>query len=94
MGTKQYIKKNGFVEKHIGDETVVVPLVGSVAQMEKVFSLNEVGSLIYSNLSAAKTNDELLTLVLNTFDVSPQTAAADLKHFLQEAVNKGIITVL
>lgn len=94
MGKKLYKKQSGFVEKTIGNETVVVPLVNNVAQMDKVFSLNEVGSVIYNSLNESKTLDELLQIVLNEFDVEAETAKNDLEQFLDKAVFKGIVQEL
>lgn len=94
MGKKLYKKQSGFVEKTIGNETVVVPLVNNVAQMDKVFSLNEVGSVIYNSLNESKTLDELLQIVLNEFDVEAETAKNDLEQFLDKAVFKEIVQEL
>jgi hypothetical protein len=94
VGKKLYKKQSGFVEKTIGNETVVVPLVNNVAQMDKVFSLNEVGSVIYNSLNESKTLDELLQIVLNEFDVEAETAKNDLEQFLDKAVFKEIVQEL
>ncbi|WP_439183720.1 PqqD family protein [Carboxylicivirga taeanensis] len=89
-----YKKQTGFVEKTVGDEMVIVPLVGKVAQMEHVFSLNEVGAAIYNALNEAKTQEELLALILSDFDVDKETAQRDMELFLDKAVDKGIIQKL
>ncbi|MCG8583014.1 MAG: PqqD family protein [Bacteroidales bacterium] len=94
MRSKLYIKQTGFVEKTVGNETVVVPLVGTVAQMEKVFSLNEIGSFIYNNMNSEKSTGEIIELILNEFEVDKQTAEKDLEQFLKKAVANGIIKEL
>lgn len=91
MGKHLYKKQSGFVEKIVGDELVIVPLVGAVAQMEKVFSLNEMGSFIYNLLNKPKSKEGILKLILNEFDIDKETALKDLEHFLQKAVIGGII---
>ena len=92
--SKLYIKQTGFVEETVGNETVVVPLVGTVAQMEKVFSLNEIGSFIYNNMNSEKSTGEIIELILNEFEVDKQTAEKDLEQFLKKAVANGIIKEL
>jgi len=87
-------KKNGFVEKAVGNEIVIVPLVGKVAQMEKVFSLNEIGAFIYNCLNTKKTTDELLSLILNEFEIDRETALNDLELFISKAVKIGIVEEL
>ncbi|WP_289054025.1 PqqD family protein [Carboxylicivirga marina] len=94
MGKTFYKKKTGFVEKTVGDEMVIVPLVGAVAQMEKVFSLNELGSFIYNHLSSQKSTTDLIKLILSEFEIDEETANKDLEHFLKKAVESGIIEEL
>ena len=91
MGSYFFIKKTGFVEKTVGNETVIVPLVGKVAQMEKVFSLNEIGSFIYNCLDTQLTIDNIIELILNEFEIDKDTAQGDLELFLNKAVEIGII---
>ncbi len=94
MGRKLYKKREGFVEKTIGNEVVIVPLVNEVAQMDKVFSLNEVGSVIYNSMSESKSQEELLQVILSEFEIDDVTAKNDLEQFLVKAVDKGIIQEL
>ena len=88
---KLYKKQTGFVEKTVGNETVIIPIVGTVAQMEKVFSLNEIGSFIYNNLTSEKSAGEIIRLIINEFEIDEQTAEKDLEQFLNKAVANGII---
>lgn len=94
MDKQLYIKKTGFVEKHIGNELVIVPLVNSVAKMEKVFSLNELGSFIYNLLSSEQSKDQLLDSILEEFNIDYETAAKDLQLFLNKTVESGIVVNL
>lgn len=88
-----YKRSKGFVEKKIGDDLVLVPLADSVVQMEKVFSLNELGTFVYSLMGSCISVDELLRNILSQFDVSEEEATSDLNTFLSEAVNNKIIEI-
>ena len=94
MGKQLYKKRTGFVEKTIGNELVIVPLVGAVAQMDKVFSLNELGVFIYKILNTPRSEDEMTNLILDEFDVDKETALQDLKQFLRKAVENTIVQKL
>jgi len=94
LGEHLYKKRQGFVEKVIGNEVVIVPLVGAVAQMEKVFSLNELGSFICNKLNNEMTKEQILDVILQEFDVDRTTADKDLEQFLENAVKSGIIEQL
>ena len=39
--------KSKFVTRTVGDELVIVPLSGNVAQMNRLFTLNETGKFIW-----------------------------------------------
>jgi len=84
-------QSEGFVEQNVGDETILVPLVDSVAQMNEVITLNELGTFIYNLLKELMSFDELLKRVLDEYDVSEKDATEDLNNFLKSALEKKII---
>lgn len=91
---QRFRKVTGYVEKKIGDELVIVPVASEVAQMNKVFSLNEVGLFIYDQLLEPKTEAEILHLVCKEFEVDNQVAKNDIKVFISEAIKAKIIKPL
>ena len=82
------------IEKKIGDELVIVPVASEVAQMNKVFSLNEVGLYIYEQLIEPKSEEEVINLVCKEFDVSKEIAQIDIKSFLTNALKASIIKMI
>ncbi|MBS2100247.1 PqqD family protein [Carboxylicivirga linearis] len=90
----KYKKVTGFIEKKIGDELVIVPVASEVAQMNKVFSLNEVGLYIYEQLIEPKSEEEVINLVCKEFDVSKEVAQIDIKSFLTNALKASIIKMI
>jgi len=84
-------QQDGFVEQTIDSETILVPLVNSVAQMNEVITLNELGTFIYHLLEKQKSFSELVEEILNTFEVDRQEAVDDLNSFLIKALGKKII---
>ena len=86
-----YFKGDGFVEKAIGKEKVLVPLTNNVADMNKVFNLNEVGAFIYDTIDGQKSLAEILNQLLGEYDVSRDKAVRDIEHFITAMVNKGVL---
>ncbi len=86
-----YRKCNNFVEKKVGDEIVLVPLTDNVADMNSVFTMNEVGTFIYSRLNSLKTLGEILDEILLTYEVDIDTAKADLHDFIKISTSRGVI---
>ncbi len=93
MKEKSFIQQDGFVEQTIGDETILVPLVNSVAQMNEVITLNELGTFIYHLLEVKKSFSELIEEMLKTYEVDKKEAINDLNNFLAQALEKKIIFV-
>ena len=91
MKERSFKQQDGFVEQTISDETILVPLVNSVAQMNEVITLNELGTFIYHLLEEQKSFSELTEEIVKTFDVDKKEAINDLKKFLTQAIEKKII---
>jgi len=89
---ERFFKQNeGFVEQNIAGETILVPLVDSVAKMNEVITLNELGTFVYDLLKETRSFDELLKQILAEYEVSEEDASRDLNKFLENALDKKII---
>ena len=86
-----YCKKGNFVEKSIGEEKVLVPLCNNVADMNKVFNLNEVGSFIYDSIDGEKSVEDVVNKLQCTYEVSRETVLSDVKDFITDMVSKGVL---
>ncbi|MGB4415651.1 MAG: PqqD family protein [Paludibacter sp.] len=77
-----YNLKSKFVTREVGDELIIVPLSGNVAQMNELFTLNETAKVIWENLREDTSFEDLQRLITETFDIDAQTAAKDIDSFL------------
>jgi hypothetical protein len=91
---RSFKQQDGFVEQTVGGETILVPLVNSVAQMNEVITLNELGTFIYHLLEEEKSFYDLVEEILKTYDVNKTEAINDLNNFLSNALEKRIIFAL
>lgn len=76
--------KPKLAERKVGAETVLVPLSGNVADLNEMFTLNEVGTFIWDKLDELSSTDEIVVSVLSEFDVEEKEAEQDVKTFLDE----------
>ena len=79
----QNIKKS-FVTREVGNELVLVPLTGNVAQMNELFTMNETGRFIWENINDDTTIEELAEKMVEAFEVSPEIARSDISGFLEK----------
>jgi methyltransferase-like protein len=92
--TEVYAKTTGFVEKQVGDETILVPLSNQVAQMSEVFTLNELGSFIWQHIDGVKNVQDIINEVLKNYDSTEQIVINDVVEFVKRALNKGLIVLV
>ena len=76
--------KPRFVTRTVGDELVIVPLSGNVAQMNRLFTLNETGKFIWENCEKCTDVKSLVVLLTENFDVQPDAALTDVEAFLEK----------
>lgn len=84
-------KKEDIVSREIVGETLLVPIRGELANMQKLFALEDVGATIWELLDGKKTLGEILELITDSFDVTPEEAHADLLEFIDDLSEKGLI---
>ncbi len=86
-----FFKSDRFVEKAIGEEKVLVPLTNNVANMNKVYNLNEVATFLYNCVDGQKSIKDLLNELLSNYEVTEKVALNDIKHFITDMVKKGVL---
>ena len=82
-----------YVTRRIADETLIVPVVGGVGDLDAIFTLNEVGSHIWRLIDGSIAVHEVVEDVGRTFDVSPERAERDVVEFLEQLAGAGLIRI-
>jgi len=90
-GVVRYVRNPDFIFRKVVDEVILVPLKQNVADMDAIFSLNEVGAFVWDQLDDSKTLTDLKSAVFSEFDAEPETMEKDLVSFLQSMVDIGAI---
>ena len=81
-----------FVTRQIAGETLIVPVSGSVTDLESIFVLNEVGSLVWNLLQRSPVSvDDLVRAVVAEFDVKADVAAVDVAAFLDDLSSRRLV---
>ncbi len=82
-----------FVTRRIASETIIVPVSGNVADLESVYTMNEVGSFVWELLDGRRTARAIAEAVCATYDVAPGEAARDVDELLEALETKGLARV-
>jgi hypothetical protein len=70
---------------------VLVPIVGHGAQLDAIYNLNRVGTLIWQQLDGRRRGDEIVAALVARFQVDPATAQADYLRFLAKLGSIGAV---
>ena len=89
-----YRKDDSIVSRSIEDEVILVPIRQNVADLESIYTLNEVGAYIWDKIDGQRTVAELLALTVEEFEVSEEEAQKDLTEFIEQLDAIGAITGL
>lgn len=73
----------GFMLRKTLDEWVAVPCGQSALRMSGLISMNETGAFLFSALQEEHTEDSLRRLLLNNYDTDEETAAQDVRCFVE-----------
>ena len=78
------IRNPDFVFRKVVEETILVPVHMNVAEMDYIYSLNDIGAFIWEKLDEPRSVAELQECLLEEYDVEPEALNADLQTFVEE----------
>jgi len=79
------------ISRQIAGQTILVPIRGTLADMQKLYVLDTVGEFIWERLDGKRKVQELCADVVKTFEVGADEVKADLKEFLAALVNDRLV---
>jgi len=80
-----------FVARRIGDQTLIVPVCGSVGDLNAIYTLNELGSRIWELIDGPIPVSQIVDIVGYEYDISAEEAARDIVEFLNVLESKALI---
>ena len=75
-------RKPGFVMREVAGDYVVVPTGPAVVDFSGMLTLNETGAFLWKHLESDVSQQELLSALLDEYDIDEATAQADTTEFL------------
>ena len=91
ISMKRFIKENDFVTRNIKDETIIVPVKGDVSDLDSIYTLNEVGSLVWKFLDGQTSVSEIVDAVCSEYDITPEEAQKDVVELIGSLEKAGLI---
>ncbi len=88
---KVFKKDECIATREVAGETILVPIRGKLAEMQRIFSLNPVARYIWQELNGKRTVEEIRDDVLANFAVEKEQADAEIHQFITELLEAGLI---
>jgi len=85
------VRNPATVSRVIAGETLVVPICSGVGDMEAIYTFNGVGGQLWQSLEQSQTEEDLIALVKQNFDVASGVAEADVRAFLGDLEEIGLV---
>lgn len=82
-------RKDGFVVRKITDSYMAVPVGRRTAEVPGLIALSESGALLWEFLEEDRTEEELMELLMQHYEVEKAQAQADVREFLQTMREQG-----
>lgn len=81
--------------RKIGDTHYLVPISGDLASTGYTVKLNDLGAILWSEISANNkvTLRDLVTLTTSEYNVTEEIAMNDIRSFLDTLTDIGIVTM-
>jgi hypothetical protein len=86
-----FVRNPATVSRVIAGETLVVPICAGIGDMEAIYTFNGVGGQLWSSLEQSQTEEELVALIVQQFDVAAGVAEADVQAFLRDLKEIGLV---
>ena len=83
--------KQGFVLRNVVDEYILMPTGDMIGEFNGTVLLNDVSAFVWEKLQNPVSREDLLTAILEEFEVEKSVAAADLDALLATLKEYGVI---
>lgn len=87
----RFVRSADLVSRNVAGETVVVPICRGVGDLDAIFTFNGVGTHLWVLLAEGRSEAELSEFVARRFAISAEQAQADVRSFLADLQEAGLV---
>lgn len=80
----RFVRNPEFIFRKIVDELVLVPVHQNLADMDSIFTLNEVGAFLWEKLQEPLSLSAIRAIVSDAYDVDPGVVSTDIDAFMKD----------
>jgi hypothetical protein len=92
--TRHYAKDTHLVTRCIAGETIIVPVRSNVGDLNSIYTLNEVGTMIWELIDGKNSAVQIIEAICRDYEVGPEEASKDTVFLLESLEEAGLIAPL
>ena len=89
--TRYYAKDADLVTRCVAGETIIVPIKNKVGDLDSIYTLNDIGTMIWQLIDGKKNVGQIVESICNAYEVTPEEAEEDAVDFLKSLEEAGLI---
>ena len=89
--TRYYGKDSDLVTRCVAGETIIVPVRNNVGDLDSIYTLNEIGTMIWELIDGKSTINRMIEEICKAYDVRREEAENDTLEFLKSLEEAGLL---
>lgn len=87
----RFIRNQEVVSRKIEGELIIVPIRSGVGDLNSLYTLNPVGSVLWDFMTEGHTIPEMVQRICDEFEVSSNRAQQDIEAFLDSLIEEKLV---
>ena len=85
--------KDGYILRNIADEWIIVPIGDKIHDFNGLMTVNETGACLWKILQSDCTKEDLISGIMNEYEVDIDTAKEDVDAFIDTLTEGGVLDI-
>lgn len=86
-------KRSSIVTRQVVGETILVPVQRRLGEQHCIYTLNEVGALVWERADGRATLGQLIDGVIAAFETTREAAERDVRAFVETLVEERLLEI-
>lgn len=91
LASDRFIRNQDVVARQIEGELIIVPIRRGVGDMNSLYTLNSVGSVLWEFMAEEHSLPEMVARICDEFEVTAAQANSDIQAFLDSMLEESLI---
>ena len=86
------VLRQGFEIVNVADEWLIIPLGDTSINFTGVVAVNETTAFLLNKLNTPKSEEELIAILMDEYDVDAETAKQDIQKTFRKLIEIGVVS--